>query len=60
MEDYLMEDSRPSVFLLAAGPTAKALVNDFASRTQVIDIGHGLNFALEGKGAWSWKSDTTR
>jgi hypothetical protein len=61
VEDYLMEEnSRPYVFLVAAGPTAKAIVNDFASRTQVIDIGHGLNFALEGKGTWSWKSDAER
>lgn len=40
--------------LAAAGPTTKALVNDFADSFQILDIGHGFDFALNGYGAWSW------
>ena len=42
--------------VVAAGPTSKALVHDFASRLQILDIGHGLDFALHGQGSWSWSS----
>jgi hypothetical protein len=42
--------------VVAAGPTAKALVNDFGNRFQVLDIGHGFYFALNGYGSWAWSA----
>jgi hypothetical protein len=45
--------------IVSAGPTAKALVNDFGNLMQVLDIGHGLNFALNGFGSWAWSKSET-
>ena len=42
------------VILGAIGPTTKALVSDFQNRCQVLDIGHGFNFALNGNNVWAW------
>jgi hypothetical protein len=43
--------------VVAAGPTAKALVKDFADKFQVIDIGHGFDFAYHQGRIWSWSTD---
>jgi hypothetical protein len=46
--------------VVAAGPTAKALVNDFGRLFQVLDVGHGFYFALNGFGSWAWSKNSER
>jgi len=58
IQEILDSNASLVTLLVAAGPTTKAVVNDFANHCQVIDVGHGFNFALEGKGAWAWQSDS--
>lgn len=57
VQEILDSGSGRVTLLVAAGPTTKALVNDFANKCQVIDVGHGFNFALGGRGAWAWQRD---
>ena len=40
--------------LVAIGPTSKAIVRDYFEKAQVIDVGHGFNFALKGPGSYAW------
>jgi hypothetical protein len=46
--------SHRPVILCAIGPTTKALVTEFQNKCQVLDIGHGFNFALNGNNVWAW------
>lgn len=49
-----LDRSKKSVFLLAAGPSSKAFVSHLARDHQVIDIGHGFDFLLRGRGKYAW------
>ena len=40
--------------LCAVGPTTKAIFLDFYTECQVLDIGHGFSFALNGINSWAW------
>lgn len=40
--------------LCAIGPTTKAIFLDFYTECQVLDIGHGFSFALNGLNSWAW------
>jgi hypothetical protein len=45
------------VLFCAAGPTTKALLLDLNDKFQIVDIGHGFNFALYGKNTWAWSEN---
>jgi hypothetical protein len=56
IDAHLEAGDDKTVILTAIGPTSKALVFDYYLNTQILDIGHGFNFALNGKNSWAWKS----
>jgi hypothetical protein len=45
--------------VMAAGPTSKALAQDFSDKIQVIDIGHGFDFSYHQSRTWSWSKEAT-
>lgn len=56
--DWLQSVSpRSPIILVSAGPTAKVIVSSYANQAQVLDLGHGLRFALLGKGNWAWTKE---
>jgi hypothetical protein len=60
IEKIIRSSSGLVAILVAAGPTAKAIAADFAEKSQVIDVGHGFNFAEGGFGSWSWSTRNNR
>jgi hypothetical protein len=56
IDAHLEAGGNKTVILTAIGPTSKALVFDYYLKTQILDIGHGFNFALNGKNSWAWKN----
>jgi hypothetical protein len=54
IDAYIKRFERFPVILSAIGPASKALVLDYSGICQVLDIGHGFSFALNGPNAWAW------
>lgn len=48
-------DGKKTIVICAIGPASKAIAADHFKSIQVIDVGHGFDFAIHGFGQFAWR-----